>query len=359
MDFTQPISILFVEDNEINRDMIAMRLQRANHRVTTAENGYQALSLLGAKNFDIVLLDLMMPGLDGFEVLQIIRQRFTLAELPVIVVTALDEQGHVLRALELGANDYVTKPIDLPVLMARMNVHLTLKNLTRLKDDFLRIASHDLKNPLTVLYTASTHMLKQLKVGDTVDQKELDFLTMVTRQIQRMQHIINDFLDLQAAKEDKISLDLSPHQMNALISETLSNVADYAKGKGIKILFHPDETLPLVSVDSRRIMQVLENLVFNALKFSSAGDTITINTQNHAECVSVEISDTGPGLTDDDLQKVFSQYARLSNRPTGGEASSGLGLAICKQMIDLHGGEIGVQNNAQGGSTFWFSVPLA
>src|SRR3954452_3436466 len=139
----------------MNRDMLSRRLQREGYTVLTAEDGYKALEMMKSQKFDLILLDVMMPGLNGYEMLPIIRQQFSLAELPVIMATAKDRSEDVVEGLKLGANDYVTKPIDLPVLLARMEIHLKLKNLAQMKDEFLRIASHDLKNPLsTILMSA-------------------------------------------------------------------------------------------------------------------------------------------------------------------------------------------------------------
>ncbi|HFD79598.1 MAG TPA: HAMP domain-containing histidine kinase, partial [Gammaproteobacteria bacterium] len=132
----------------------------------------------------------------------------------------------------------------------------------------------------------------------------------------------------------------------------------YAERKQIRLHTRLDEHLPEIQADDTRITQVINNLVDNAIKYAPPGSEVTIHTRHTGNQVCCQVSDEGPGLTDADMDKVFTRYARLSNRPTGGETSTGLGLAICKHIVELHGGEIGVRNNPGKGCTFWFCLPV-
>ncbi|HNT35849.1 MAG TPA: HAMP domain-containing sensor histidine kinase, partial [bacterium] len=171
-----------------------------------------------------------------------------------------------------------------------------------------------------------------------------------------MQRIIGDFLDFHAMEDGQLTLNLQPANLNVVASEVVEANRDYAESKGIQIEFVSGGDLPFVSADPARIQQVIQNLVGNAIKFCGEGSQVWVKTRASQDRVFVEIQDTGPGLTEEDVQQAFQKYTKLSNKPTGGESSSGLGLAISKQLIDMHKGEIGVCTGPDGGALFWFSL---
>jgi two-component system, sensor histidine kinase and response regulator len=350
--------LLVVDDNEMNRDMLSRRLKREGYTTTIAEDGYQALEMIKQNKFDLVLLDIMMPGISGFEMLPIIRQTHSLAELPVIMATAKDQSEDIVEGLRLGANDYVTKPIDFPVLLARINIQLQLKNLSQLKDEFLRIASHDLKNPLSTILMSAHIIRDKVPPGTEMTEQFHNMMSFIVRRGEEMQRIVRDFLDFQAMEDGKLSLEVAPTNLNEIADEVIQMNTDYATSKDISLLAELDTALPILNIDRARLSQVTQNMVGNAIKFSPKGAVTVIRTRMDNGSAMLEVKDSGPGLSEDDLGKVFAKYSRLSNKPTGGESSSGLGLAICKQMVDLHGGSIGVYNNQDQGATFWFSIPL-
>jgi signal transduction histidine kinase len=350
--------LLVVDDNEMNRDMLSRRLKREGYTVTIAEDGYQALEMIKQTKFDLILLDIMMPGISGFEMMPIIRQTRSLAELPIIMATAKDQSEDIVEGLRLGANDYVTKPIDFPVLLARINIQLQLKNLSQLKDEFLRIASHDLKNPLSTILMSAHIVRDKVTPGTPMTEQFHNMLAFIVRRGEEMQRIVRDFLDFQAMEDGKLSLEVAPTNLNDIADEAIQMNNDYAISKEISLLSELDSTLPMLNIDRARLSQVTQNMLGNAIKFSPKGAVTVVRTKIQDGSAILEVKDSGPGLSEDDLKKVFAKYARLSNKPTGGESSSGLGLAICKQMVDLHGGNIGVYNNDDRGATFWFSIPL-
>jgi signal transduction histidine kinase len=352
-------TLLIVDDNPDNLDMLSRRLVRLGYKVELADGGQKALEMIGTQKYDLVLLDIMMPEIDGMQVLTTIRKTQSIADLPVIMATAKNQSNDVVEALKLGANDYVTKPIDFPVLVARMQTHLTLRNLSRLKDEFLRIASHDLKNPLWSVQTAAQMVEELVPVGEVMTEQAARMLMMVAKQTQEMQRIVEDFLDFQAAEDGQLTLVLEKTNLNEIARRVVEINQDYAQRKGAELSLELETDLPYIKADGARLSQVANNFVGNAIKFSPKGSGMAvIRTRSENDLVVLEVSDAGPGLKEDDLAKAFGKYARLSNRPTGGEKSSGLGLAICKQMIEMHGGQVGVRNNPGGGATFWFSLPV-
>jgi len=349
-------NLLVVDDNNLNREMLSRRLERRNYTVTPVENGERALEVIEKENIDLVLLDVMMPGMSGIDVLQVLRKRYSTAELPVIMTTAKTQSEDIIDALKHGANDYVTKPIDFNVLMARVETHLNLKSLFKLKDDFLSIASHDLKNPLFVVVCQAYLIANKVPVGATMTEEAFDMVHKIAQHARTMQSIIADFLDFQAVEDGHIRIDHKPFDFKDLAAKVIESQKTYAEEKKIKLCFEPQLENPEITGDAGRLEQVMQNLIGNAIKFNPQNGNVLVRIREVDSRVSFEVSDEGPGLTGDDLNKVFKQYGRLSNTPTGSEKSNGLGLAICKKLIDLHGGEIGVHNNPDRGACFWFRV---
>src|SRR5260221_12712187 len=173
--------LLVVDDNEMNRDMLSRRLKREGYTLTMAEDGHQALEIIRTQKIDLVILDIMMPGISGFEMLPIIRETRSLVELPIIMATAKNQSEDIVEGLKLGANDYVTKPIDFPVLLARIQIHMKLKNLDQLKDEFLRIASHDLKNPLSTILMSAHIVRDKVTPGTPMPEQIYNMLSFIVR----------------------------------------------------------------------------------------------------------------------------------------------------------------------------------
>jgi len=350
--------LLIVDDNEMNRQLMSMQFKRAGYKVVLAHSGYQALELIESTSFDLVLLDIMMPGISGLEVLEEIRKHHTLISLPVIMVTADDLQESILKALQLGANDYLTKPLNLPVALARIKTQLTLKDLATLKDEFVRFASHDLKKPLIVMMDIASELKKTCLPGKPVAKDTPELIDLITRTGDNMQQVISGFLNFDKTQAVAPEPKYKVIELNDVVDKSLQVNESYARKKGIKLKKELADNLPNIEADQFRLSQVLDNLIGNAMKFSPRETTTVVRTRADDKFVYAEVCDGGPGLKQEDMKQLFTRYAKLSNRPTGNESSSGIGLSMSKQFIELHKGEIGARNNEDSGVTFWFRIPI-
>ncbi|MCX7625635.1 MAG: response regulator [Candidatus Sumerlaeaceae bacterium] len=350
--------ILVVDDNDLNVEMLCMRLRRSGYEATGVFSGHQALAALEKEPYDLVVLDIMMPEMDGIEVLQEIRKRFTLSDLPVIMATAKAESTDMVKAFESGANDYVTKPIDLWVLLARIKTHLNLRRLAKEKDEFLAIASHDLKNPLNNIHGYAKLLLMIARPGDPVTEDMISMLGRIVQQSHLMLRIIVDFLDYHALQEGRLTLAREPKDLNQLVQECVEEHATAAAHKGLCLEFGVSSGPAVVLADADRIRQVLHNLFSNAIKFSTRGATIRARVERtpHGK-VKFSIHDGGPGISDKDLQRVFEKFSRPGTRGTAGEKGSSIGLSIAKKFVEMHDGRIGCENHPNGGAVFWFELP--
>jgi two-component system sensor histidine kinase/response regulator len=356
--------ILIVDDEPMNVILLE-RLFSREYDVTTATNGRDTLAHLAKSNFDCLLLDIMMPGISGLQVLQSIRADSATAELPVILVSALTERQDVVRGLQRGANDYVTKPIEMDILSARVQTQITLKRLQdqrklaieeleraqEMKDQLLRIASHDLKSPL-----ANIGMIRYL-LRDAVSDNPiaLEYVDMLDSTSEHMLAVIRDFLDTAAIQSGE--LDLMPEAFPA--SEVVNEVVEQYRLPALRkdMTFDVEGISGDLYADRMRTAQALDNLVSNAIKYSPMGTTVRITSEQRGDLLRITVIDRGPGISDEDRARLFTQFGRLSARPTGGESSTGLGLWIVKHLINIQGGEVGVDTEIGRGSSFWMELP--
>ena len=351
--------LLIVDDSAAMREVLAIKLGREGYAVAVAGNMHDAKQRIAGGAIDLVLLDVRLPDGSGIDLLAELRRSRSPLDLPVIVISGLDQPNDVVSALKNGANDYVTKPLDLAVVLARVHTQLTLKRLKQAHDGFLRIASHDLKKPLLLMLDIARQVRRGYPVGTPVDADLTSAMAMLVESGEFMQHIIGDLIELRAVRDGHLQLTRLSTDLGATVRQAVARNTAYAQGKGIKLRMEFDKTLPHINADDFRITQVLENLIGNAIKFSPRGAAVAVRTTRSGDALLCEVIDTGPGIPEAEMSRLFTEYAHISNQPTGGEKSTGLGLAISRQLIQLHGGDIGARNNADGGATFWFRLPLA
>jgi len=355
----EPARLLVVDDIEMNCDLMTLQLQRHGYRVSATSSGADALARVEAEHFDLLLLDIRMPGMDGLEALRRLRENHSALNLPVIMVTADAMEESVVEAMQIGANDYLVKPLSMPVAVARIEAQLTLQRMAGIKDDLVRFASHDLKKPLLVMMDMAQTLKQDLQPGQPVIQDNLDVLQMLLDTGHNMQRVISGFLDRESLRQGQIEPMHHAVDINGPVQSAIDGNRDYAASKGITLTGQLGDALPRVQANDFRLLQIMDNLIGNALKFSPQGSSVTVRTAVDGETqVCVEVIDSGPGLRDEDFPLLFVKHARLSNHPTGNETSTGVGLALCKQLIKMDNGHIGARNNPQGGATFWIRLPL-
>lgn len=350
--------VLLIDDSDAFREVLAIKLRREGYTVTEAATGRQALDEAASGNIDLALLDMRLPDMSGLLVLHQFRRSRSMLDMPVIVVSGLDRPDDVVEALKGGANDYVTKPFDLAIALARIRTQLSVRQLKQANDRFLRVASHDLKKPLLLMLDVARQLREEQKSGAALTAEARASIDYLVESGQYMQQIIDDLLGLSALQQGRLRLLKVPTDLGALVRQALARNSVYAQRKEIELAIHCDRELPHLLVDEFRLMQVLENLIGNALKFSPPGSRTQVSVRPDVEGVLCEVADTGPGIPPEDIDNLFAEFSALSNRPTGNEKSTGLGLSICREIIHLHGGQIGVRNNAGDGATFWFRLPL-
>ena len=357
--------MLVVDDNEKNRKHVGSILASQNYEVLFAKSGTVALEQIAARVPDLVLLDLVMPGMDGLEVCKRLKANPQTVEVPVIFLTAAQDTEVAVMALEQGAVDFINKPFHGPELLARVRTHVELKRtrdeLHKIiieKNELMSAVAHDMKNPLSAV-RFSALMLRE-PVAPSVHQ---ELVKGMVEACDGMLAFIQDRLERNARESHGGELKIQPVNLADALATIVQKNLPIASAKQSAIdLAARDSDPPAVLADYHGLCQVLDNLVSNALKFSPPGSCVRIaveETEADPAHVLVSVSDEGPGLSAEDQAHLFEPYMRLSAKPTAGESSTGLGLSIARQMVERMGGQIGCDDRPGGGARFWIRMPLA
>jgi signal transduction histidine kinase len=363
--------VLAVDDILQNLQVLGAILMDEGYEVSIAQSGIEALEALEHDTPDLILLDVMMPNMTGFEVCEKIKQNPTLAAIPIIFLTAKSEIEDIVRGFKLGGVDYITKPFNKDELLVRINTHLNLKfardliikQNTRLeqlnleKNEFLGIAAHDLKNPLTAIKGLS-EVLADPNSG--LDKDEiLDFSKMILHSSEFMFQIIIDLLDINAIEEGKINFNIEEIDAFELLKLVSNKFRMRAEDKRIKLNLIPNNDTLHAFADPGRCQQILDNLVSNAIKFSPFDRNIWIAASKTVDekYIKIEVKDEGPGISEDDMKKLFGKFTRLSARPTNNENSTGLGLSIVKRLVEEMRGRIYCESKLGEGAKFVLELP--
>ena len=380
-----PARLLVVDDADSNREVMTRLLERDGHEVTTAVDGAEGLEKLRRGSFDIVLLDVMMPGMDGIQVIQAMRGDDRLKRIPVLMLSAVHEQETILKCIQLGAHDYLPKPINQQLLKARISACLERKRLQDLEQDhtqrmegisaqlqaaneqlrranqlksrFLATAAHDLKNPLGGIMLLAERIHAEALAGDPQGRIPVQ-AERVRVAVQKMVQIINSLLDTTVQEMGEVTPCFQAADLSDLVRRVVHENEPYAASKGIRLHCEvPSECRG--TVDPTRLAQVVDNLVNNAIKYSPGNlEVRVVLARPEPGLARLEVRDQGPGFTPEDLEQAFAPFQRLSALPTGGEHSTGLGLSIVKQMVDLHGGRVWIDSRAGAGAAFQVELPL-
>ena len=369
--------LLIVDDNEENRDVLARRLKKQGHRTVTAGSGPEALNVLAEQPFDLVLLDIMMPEMDGYEVLFRIKSESSTQHLPVIMISALDELESVVRCIEMGAADYLPKPFNPTLLRARVGASLRekrahdreqrytaeiaesyrrLRELERLRDDLTYMIVHDLRTPLTSLLTG----LQTVPLVGDLNDTQGEMLQIATDGGETLLGMINDLLDVEKMEQESVPLDKTFLSPETLISQAIQQVTLLAAAEELTLTPEVASNTLQFAGDEDKLRRTLVNLIGNAIKFTPRGGTVTVGVSCGPEnSLLFFVRDTGEGIPADALGRIFEKFGQVENRQAGRKMSTGLGLTFCKLAVEAHGGRIWAESTPSVGSVFFFTLPLA
>ena len=359
MPNTIPVAgrILVVDDQPANLRTLAALLSRVGYEVATAANGDDALALAGESAPDLILLDMMMPGRDGFAVLAEIRQQPSLQGVPVVFLTAAHDRDMLLRAFDGGAVDYVTKPFLSEELLARVHAHIGLKlardrleRVARERQELVNLVAHDLKNPLTSVLFASEVLLHDGCRPERVPR----YLEMVHGSARDALDYIRRYLETQSGRRVQSGGSASLREAFAWLAERYELQFET---RGMRLLPLPPGDEAVVAIDPLVLRQVGENLLGNAMKYAGGGDVELSARRGAAGYWQVLVEDRGPGIPAGRQRELFQPFVRLTEDED--DMSSGLGLSLARQILADHGGALWYEDREGGGARFVVELPAS
>lgn len=372
---TAPL-ILIVDDDPQNLRLLNLALSEAGYGVAVATGGEIAFKALEKRRPDLILCDVIMPEMDGYEVCRRLKADQATRDIPLIFLTSRTDPEDLIQGFDVGAVDYVTKPFNKGELLARVRTHTELKQardtilahtqqleslnqqlqtLNAEKNYFLGIVAHDLKNPLTTIMM-SAELVEERAEKISVESL-VEYMRMIERNVARIRTIIMNLLDVKRIESGRMAVDLKPFDLRDFATRLIDSYRDKADRKRIRVsLEAPAEPVQIVS-DENIIFQIGDNLLSNAIKYSPQEHSIYVTLLSLDDQVAFSIRDEGPGFTEEDKSKMFQKFARLSAQPTGGESSTGLGLSIVKKLCELLEGNLSLDTTAGEGATFTVTLP--
>jgi signal transduction histidine kinase len=385
MDSQDKVKILIVDDVPEKRLAIEVILESLNQTIVSVPSGREALRQLLSNDFAVILLDVNMPEVDGFETAALIRQRKRSEHTPIIFLTAFPDDTYAHRGYSLGAVDYILTPVVPDVLRAKVGVFVELYRMTqqvkrqaeervalahehaarvaaekasRAKSRFLANVSHELRTPMNAIIG-----MTELALNESLSPLIRDYLTTVQSSAHSLLELLNEILDFSKIEAGKFMLESKPFRLRELI-DTLQRMHDFrAADKGLQFAISIDESLPDEFIgDSKRLQQVLVNLLSNALKFTDRGSvSVEIAAQNIEPAtaqISFAVCDTGIGVSAEDQQRIFAPFTQADDTSTRRYGGTGLGLAIASDLIRAMGGSLTLQSELGKGSKFVFAISL-
>lgn len=357
-------SILLVDDTAENLRLLAGMLATRGFDARPVTNGPDALDAIAHEPPDLILLDVNMPGMNGFEVCTRIRERPEWQDIPVIFLTALTDVSDKVKGFAAGGVDYITKPFQLEEVLARVTSHLALRKARRdlertvqqlreteqLRDDLTHMIVHDLRSPLTslLMQLSLVRMDVEGEIANSVDE--------ASASAQRLSDLASTLLDVSRLEEGKMPINRAPTDLVKLAGEVRAGLEKMESDRVIDLIA-PGPVI--ASCDVGLIRRVLENLVSNGIKHSPTGGKLSIQVKSLPGRTRVAVQDEGQGVPMEARQRIFQKFGAAAVRKDRAYHSVGLGLAFCKLAVEAHGGTIGVEDATPHGSVFAFELPTS
>jgi signal transduction histidine kinase len=353
----RPARILIVDDERHNRTLLEVMLEPEGFVLSLATSGEEALVMVAKDPPDLVIMDVLMPGMTGYDVVGTLKGNVTTKHIPIIMVTALDDRDARIVGLSAGAEDFLTRPLD------RAELCMRVRNLLRLKtasdgalagrDNSMGMVSHDLRNLLHGIVLQTT-MLADDASASTDNKEMVVGLKRILGFAGRMHRLVEDLVDVVSIDAGKLALEPARHVAATLLSEIVDASRLAAAEKGISIRSDTVDPSLMATFDRERILQVMNNLVTNAIKFTPRGGAIMLRCEGTDDGLVLSVSDTGVGIPGKLLDTVFERFVQVTHDHRG----LGLGLYISQCIVQSHAGRMWVESTVGKGSTFYFTIPF-
>lgn len=360
-------TVLVVDDEPMNLQLLQDLLEPRGYTVLTAPDGETGLALASGRKPDVVLLDVMMPRLSGFEVCRRLKTDPGTAMIPVLLVTSLDAREDRLAGIGAGANDFITKPIDSADLLLRVrnavamkrlhdevsSQYRQLKELEAARDTLTHMIVHDLRSPLTGLQGYLD--LLRMSVAAGLQDEVLEYARDAHATANRLKDLVSQVLDVSRLEARQMPVELQPTDLVQLVPEASATLGPAPAG--IRLLYDLPRHPVVVGCDQDLLSRVLVNLVGNAFKFTPRNGEVRVGVEAWDGKARITVTDNGPGIAAEHRELIFEKFGQAPLAKSGEGRSTGLGLTFCKLAVEAHGGSIGVEAGETGGARFWVELP--
>jgi len=346
--------ILAVDDNPDNLFVIKLALEQKGYNVKLVEDGHTALAQIQQFPPDLILLDVMMPELNGYEVTQKIRADKTLPFIPIILITA-HEESSLVKGLDIGADEFIRKPVEIDELQARVRSLLRLKRTIDQRENFVSCLTHDLRTPL-VAVDRMLGLIKQGVFGDIAQETDRAIEQIVSSN-NNLLDMLNNLLEVHCYEVGEKELNFICFNVKELIEQIIAELRPLAAEKALDLKINLQQEIAEIQGDRLELRRVFTNLIGNAIKFTDAGSvevSLDLALKENQKQLVVEIQDTGIGIKPEDLVTIFDRFRQGNHRRSG----NGLGLHLCYQTVKAHQGDIEVSSELGKGTKFRVSLPV-
>lgn len=352
-------SILIVDDVIDNLRILGTILQKEKYQVIAATNGQEALDMAKEYIPDLILLDIMMPGMDGYQVADILKKDPETREIPIIFLTAKTEESDIIKGFESGGVDYIKKPFNFKELVSRVRTHLELKNtkeqlvnIINHKNKMFSIIAHDLRGPISTFRDGI-----KLILDNTIDEEDREpFLNELFSSAGNTYELLENLLFWSRAQMNELKIKPERFNISNVVSKTIQVLKSISNGKTITI--HENLIHAFVYADKDMVTTSIRNILSNAIKFTPKEGNVFVDITIQGESfIKITIRDTGIGMSKNIQSKLFSEKETVTTKGTNKEKGSGLGLKLCKEFVEKNGGTISVESTKGHGSTFSITIP--
>ncbi|NRT80297.1 hybrid sensor histidine kinase/response regulator [Clostridium beijerinckii] len=361
--------ILIVDDNPNNIQVVATIISENGYELGIAMNAIEAYKFLEENIPELILLDVDMPEIDGFEVCSTLKKSSKYKDIPIIFLTVQDEKDDIVKAFDLGAVDYVTKPFNRKELVSRVRTHISLKktkdelkkkNLElertlEMKDEFLSIISHEFRTPLNVISSAIQAM--NYICCNELSDKAKKYLRMIRQNTFRQLRLVNNLLDITRVNAGRIKINKKNVDIVFLTKSIIESIYTYVALKSIDVTFVSLIEKKIIGIDDEKYERILLNLLSNATKFTPEGKPIIVTLSSINDKICVEVKDKGIGIPEDKANIIFERFGQVDSSLSRQAEGAGIGLSLVKKFVEALGGSISVKSELGKGSTFTILLP--
>ncbi|ERT09288.1 response regulator [Lyngbya aestuarii BL J] len=384
----QPADILIVDDTPENLRLLSSMLEETGYKVRKATNGKQALKAIEAQSPDLILLDILMPEMNGYQIAKHLKSIDSTREIPIIFLSALNDTMDKVFAFDVGGVDYITKPFQMQEVLVRVRTQITLREQQKQLLDqnkklqqeikerkkvesalrvYIHAVSHDLRNPVTGMLILLNNLLAK-KSSDSPSTLTINtnIIEQMAKSCDRQLNLLNSLVETSDTSLQGISVNCQPLDLVDFTQQIIAEWQPVFEKNRVILDTELPSSLPPVQADYHQIWRVFDNLISNAIKYNPPGLTLTLSAEiisekkskskNYTQWIKYTISDDGIGVKPEEAEELFELYKRGKN--VGKIKGLGLGLYLCRQIINAHGGKIGVIANKNSGASFWFTLPV-